>query len=354
MAAQSSVVGGLAVEERPLKHAEPLESATSVRSDLALRAQGLSAFNGRCHRLAVRPGFDLTVYDMSIDQPFAGSGHTEPGLVLTVMLDGAGKGRLTMPSPQVSPLAIPYAPGITYLAFGQVPMTGSYALPAGSCFRVVELRFTLAFLARIDVLGLFQTADGRHRLHCVSAPGIWIGTLHTPRAVADAATTILQATLDVTSTDLAIEARALNILNDVIDLMRGAAPERLFVPRRADRDKRRLRQARDLLLSDLAYPWTIRELAQRVGINERKLKEGFRALFGEPVHGFLLKSRLRAARSMLERNDMSITDVSMTIGYANPSHFAHLFRREFGINPSGYLARAVPSEAPRASRYGTG
>ncbi|MFX7804591.1 AraC family transcriptional regulator, partial [Acinetobacter baumannii] len=62
------------------------------------------------------------------------------------------------------------------------------------------------------------------------------------------------------------------------------------------RDTRRLAEARALILGDLARNWTIRDIARAVGLNEKKLKSGFRDAYGLPVHGFLQRARLDAAR----------------------------------------------------------
>ena len=32
----------------------------------------------------------------------------------------------------------------------------------------------------------------------------------------------------------------------------------------------------------------------------------------------------------------SVVDIALDVGYANPSHFAQLFRRETGLAPSDY------------------
>jgi len=43
-----------------------------------------------------------------------------------------------------------------------------------------------------------------------------------------------------------------------------------------------------------------------------------------------------AERRLLRETKMSIVDVALEVGYATPSHFAQLFRRETGLSPSDY------------------
>lgn len=46
--------------------------------------------------------------------------------------------------------------------------------------------------------------------------------------------------------------------------------------------------------------------------------------------------RMNLARRLLRETKKSVVDVALDVGYANPSHFAKLFRRETGLSPSDY------------------
>ena len=46
--------------------------------------------------------------------------------------------------------------------------------------------------------------------------------------------------------------------------------------------------------------------------------------------------RMNVARQLLREMKQSVVDVALVVGYANPSHFAKLFRRETGLSPSDY------------------
>ena len=43
-----------------------------------------------------------------------------------------------------------------------------------------------------------------------------------------------------------------------------------------------------------------------------------------------------AAKRMLREAKKSVVEVALDVGYANPSDFAQLFRRETGLAPSDY------------------
>ncbi|MGQ3027336.1 MAG: helix-turn-helix transcriptional regulator [Ferrovibrionaceae bacterium] len=321
-------VGGLVVEERPIGQGSPDLLPQSIGGDIERRTTGYAGINGEAKRLAIRPGFDLTLYDMHVEDGMLGGGDSDACLSLSVVLNGDGEGEL-----EEGGGIIRYRPGQSYLCHSTRRIVGIYNLPAGTHFRLVELRFSLDFIARIGANDLFLQAGDDHPLHCVSRPGVWIGQVASPPAVAAAAEAIMAIGLDGPGDDLAIEARALDILTAMIALMRSPAVRRSNT---AGRDSRRLAEARAMMLGDLARNWTIRDIARAVGLNEKKLKAGFRDAYGLPVHAFLQRARLDAARDLLETSDTTVTEASMTVGYANPSHFARLFRREFGQTPSAF------------------
>ncbi len=54
-----------------------------------------------------------------------------------------------------------------------------------------------------------------------------------------------------------------------------------------------------------------------------------------PSH-YHINLRMEEAKRLLRETKKSVVDVALDVGYANPSHFAQLFRRETGLSPSDY------------------
>lgn len=97
------------------------------------------------------------------------------------------------------------------------------------------------------------------------------------------------------------------------------------------RDKRLLSIAKDVLLSDLSSAPTIAELAKTVGINQCKLKKGFKALFGKSIYASFQEERMRRAMALLKNNN--VTETAIALGYSNISHFSTAFRKQYGVLP---------------------
>ncbi len=100
-------------------------------------------------------------------------------------------------------------------------------------------------------------------------------------------------------------------------------------------DIERLERARQILLARMTAPPRLPELARLSGLNEAKLKAGFRAYFGETVYGILRRHRLDEAYRLLRQGRHNVTEVAMRVGYKNPSKFAAAFSARFGVSPSG-------------------
>lgn len=99
-------------------------------------------------------------------------------------------------------------------------------------------------------------------------------------------------------------------------------------------DRQRLLRARERLLLDLGKAPSLSELARESGMSQPKLTRGFRQLFLNSVYGVFQQARMTQARSRLLEGDESVMRVASDLGYANASHFATAFRKQFGINPS--------------------
>lgn len=97
-------------------------------------------------------------------------------------------------------------------------------------------------------------------------------------------------------------------------------------------DRQRLIEARALLEQHYGQAWTVRSLARAVGLNDKRLQQGFRALYGCPVHACLTRIRLNAAVAMLKRGTR-VTETAACCGFGNLSHFSRVFRSYTGITP---------------------
>jgi AraC-like DNA-binding protein len=108
-----------------------------------------------------------------------------------------------------------------------------------------------------------------------------------------------------------------------------------FLANEADREK--IAQAREILLQHIGEPLTIRELSRKVAINECYLKKGFKEMFGTTIFDFYQGQRMEHARYLLYEKGLSVTEVSLMLGYSSISHFSTAFKKHTGIKPCELL-----------------
>ena len=98
--------------------------------------------------------------------------------------------------------------------------------------------------------------------------------------------------------------------------------------------------AREMIRRNIRRHFVIREIAQKVGVNEFKLKNGFRELFGNGVYEYLRLERMQEARELLHTNTRSIKEVAAQTGYKSVNSFIKAFKKEYGLTPGEYQKRA--------------
>jgi len=106
-------------------------------------------------------------------------------------------------------------------------------------------------------------------------------------------------------------------------------------------DREKVYYARDLLMNAMQQPPSLRDLARLAGLNEFKLKAGFKQVFSTTVFGYLNDQRLDQARELLlQQQHKPLTDIAHELGYSSPQHFSNAFSKKFGISP-GKARRSV-------------
>ncbi|CAM1367471.1 Transcriptional regulator, AraC family [Tenacibaculum sediminilitoris] len=104
-----------------------------------------------------------------------------------------------------------------------------------------------------------------------------------------------------------------------------------------DREVLKIRKAKDIIISRMSEPPSLQDLANEVGLNLKKLKEGFKQIYGDTVYSFLFDYKMDHARKLLESNQYNVNEVGLQVGYSTSSHFIAAFKKKFGTTPKQYV-----------------
>ncbi|MGA3942219.1 helix-turn-helix domain-containing protein [Ralstonia nicotianae] len=254
-----------------------------------------------------------------------------PGLTLCVLLEASGHSILA------DRTCIPFTSDQVLLSFSPTASVSENYLPSQQKLRAIDAHFTA------EALGKFEMAEIRQVFTRIAAaasirpagPDSYLYQLCASPAIRAIAEQIFRCRALAGVQQLFMHSKAFELLSLTVETLlaslEGGKPQTM-----QRRDYRKLDRARELMLARLHHNWSLAELAQAVNLNERKLKEGFRMLYGNSVHAYLQEKRMQAAAHLLAQTELSITEVVLQTGYANPSHFSKLFRRYFGMSPREY------------------
>lgn len=94
-----------------------------------------------------------------------------------------------------------------------------------------------------------------------------------------------------------------------------------------------------VMRENLEEPLKLPQVAQMLGISRRKLEILFNAELGAGPQKVYRRIRLLAARRFVEQTGLTIAEITVRCGYADPSALTRAFREEFGFAPTKMRSR---------------
>lgn len=94
------------------------------------------------------------------------------------------------------------------------------------------------------------------------------------------------------------------------------------------------RRIREYIESHLDENISLEALASTAGLSVHHFARAFRQTVGVPPHEYLLRQRVDRARQMLNQTDLPLSEIALSVGFSDHSHFARHFRRLTGTTPS--------------------
>lgn len=159
-------------------------------------------------------------------------------------------------------------------------------------------------------------------------------------AIAVILSQIMNYTLHPSIKQLYIKGKVYELISLYFNRVEGADLEQC--PFLADEDNvGRIRNAKDIIIERMTEPPTLNELSKEIGLSLKKLKEGFKQIYGDSVYGFLFDYKMEYARKMLETGRYNVNEVGLRVGYSTASHFITAFKKKYGTTPKKYLTSTV-------------
>lgn len=204
---------------------------------------------------------------------------------------------------------------------------GMQSFGEGSCvpYTIVTLS---ALAAEQHVSGDHEELRAALGINDIERPHLSIAPVTRP--VRALCAQIAACPLQGASRDLYLCGKAMEIAAHVLDAFCPLGSRQASTLSISDVEK--IHRVRDILDEQIQAPPTSSELALAVGMNERKLRAGFKMVFNETMNVYLQRTRLDAAYHMLAEMQMNVASVAYKVGY-NPAHLSVAFRKKFGASP---------------------
>lgn len=303
-------------------------------SEISVSTEG-PLFTGRAEVHSVRPGLRLFAMNMDLSQDVpVDIRPVRSGVLMSFVLDGRSGYSVKRPSGRHD--LWEFLPDSNIIGTFQTDKS-RWNVVGGGRHRFVELQITSG-----KALQMFSqhSESSKGTIHSLLANSDGFAA-HFQRSLSSdlriIGHQILNCPLEGSLRCLFMESKAIEILA----LQLGAISySQIGEPPRLNKDERnRLEEARRIIEREFADPPSLLTLARRVGLNDFKLKRGFRELYGTTVFGYVRTLRMEKARTMLDTGELNVTEVALATGYSCFGHFSEAFRKRFGISPRDFKNR---------------
>jgi len=98
----------------------------------------------------------------------------------------------------------------------------------------------------------------------------------------------------------------------------------------------RLRRVIAYFEAHLGEPMSLAEMASAVGLSRMHFAAKFRESMGLRPHEYILRRRIGRAREMIARNEASLVEIALSVGFQSQSHFTCVFKRFTGLPPHAW------------------
>ena len=91
--------------------------------------------------------------------------------------------------------------------------------------------------------------------------------------------------------------------------------------------------AKRYIESNYYHPMRVGDIAAYIGIDRTHLYREFKRETGLSLQEWLLVYRLNQARKLMGRGDLTLTEIALSTGFCDLTHFSHAYREKYGTAP---------------------
>ena len=81
---------------------------------------------------------------------------------------------------------------------------------------------------------------------------------------------------------------------------------------------------------------SVAKVAEAVNLSESRAAHLFKSALGKGIHQYAAELKISGAKELLINTDMSVSEISRMVGYADPLYFSRTFNKEVGCSPKKF------------------
>jgi len=97
-----------------------------------------------------------------------------------------------------------------------------------------------------------------------------------------------------------------------------------------------LRRVRELIELELENNIALSSIAMTAGLSVYHFARAFKQSMGVSPHRYLLQRRIEKAVALLKETELPLSEIAVTVGFADQSHFSRQFSRFMGETPRAF------------------
>ncbi len=98
------------------------------------------------------------------------------------------------------------------------------------------------------------------------------------------------------------------------------------------------------LRQNLSHQWTVEEMAALVGLGTTTFTEKVKNYSGFTPLNYLITIRISEAIKLLKKNNVSVTNIALGVGFYSSQHFSTTFKKLTGSTPSEFRKKNISNE----------
>ena len=98
-----------------------------------------------------------------------------------------------------------------------------------------------------------------------------------------------------------------------------------------------IKQALSIINSEYMLDITVQNIADRIGLERTYFSNRFKNVVGISPKEYIIRTRMEQAKLLLRKHGYGVSLTALSVGYSDTYTFSKMFKRYFGISPSGYV-----------------